>query len=288
MSILTVGGDLRYAHMTRLAAAQSMEIAAVGLENCPFSLPCAPPEAIVRADVLILPNPFRTGPVLPYAARPIGLSDIAAAAGRGAVLLLSDTAALPEDLPGNNLIDLSQDPVYALYNAHLTAEGAAAAAAQASERALMGSMCLVIGYGKIGRRLSMLLHAMGADTAAAARSEPARALIRTDGISAFSMNDLPALLPRADFIFSTPPACVLPEPLLRLIRPDAHLMDLASPPYGFDLALAKSLSLNAVRENGLPGRYCPLSAGTALLAAVSRALCIHMKEEYHARQRHKA
>lgn len=277
MSILTIGGDLRYAHMTRLAAAQSMEIAAVGLENCPFPLPCAPPEEIARAKALILPNPFRTGLSLPFSAHSLELENILAAAGRGALLLLSDTTGLPSALKSDRLIDLSSDPEYVLFNAHLTAEGAVAAAMQASERALTGSMCLVIGYGRIGRRLSLLLHALGADTAAAARRETARESIRQDGISAFSMDELPALLRRAHFIFNTAPAPILPEPLLRLVRPDAQLMDLASPPYGFDLSLARSLSLNAVRENGLPGRYCPLSAGEALLKAVRLALNVHLK-----------
>lgn len=277
MSILTIGGDLRYAHMTRLAAAQSMEIAAVGLEACPFSLPCAPPEEIARAKALILPNPFRGGLCLPFSAQPLELNDVLSAAGRGALILLSDAAGMPPALKSDRVIDLSADPEFVLRNAHLTAEGALSAASLASERSLSGSMCLVIGYGRIGRRLSQLLHSLGADAAAAARRAPVRETIRQDGISAFSMDELPALLPRAHFIFNTAPALVLPEPLLRLIRPDAHLMDLASPPYGFDLSLARGLSLSAVRENGLPGRYCPLSAGEALLDAVKRALNAHFE-----------
>ena len=277
MSILTIGGDLRYAHMTRIAAGQSMEIASVGLENCPFPLPCAPPEEISRADALILPNPFRAGMSLPYSAHRIALGAILAAAERGALVLLSDTVCMPPEMRAARIVDLSEDPDYVLKNAHLTAEAAVSAASARSQRALMDSMCLIIGYGRIGRRIATLLHAMGADTAAAARRESVREDIARDGIAAFSIEELPLLLPRAHFIFSTAPAEVLNEPLLRLIRPDAHLIDLASPPYGFDLELAHSLSLNAARENGLPGRCCPLSAGAALLDAVRRALDTHLK-----------
>ena len=277
MSILTIGGDLRYAYMTRMAAEQSMEIASVGLENCPLPLPCAPPEEIARADALILSNPFRAGLSLPYSAHPLSLDDVLAAAGRGALVLLSDAVRLPPSLRAARIVDLSEDPVYVLKNAHLTAEAAVAAAASRSHRALMDSMCLIIGYGRIGRRLACLLHAMGADTAAAARRESIRRDIAKDGIAAFSMEELPSLLPRAHFILSTATAEVLNEPLLRLIRPDAHLIDLASPPFGFDLELAHSLSLNASRENGLPGRCCPLSAGAVLLDAVRRALDTHLK-----------
>ncbi len=272
MSILTIGGDLRYAHMTRLAAAQSIEIAAVGLENCPFPLPAAPPGEIARADVLILPNPFRSGMQLPYSASDISLTDVLTAAENGALVLLSDSACVPDTLKTVNMADLSSDAEYVLTNAHLTAEGAVCAAMKTAERALTGSMCLVIGAGRIGKRLALLLKGLGADTAVAVRRDAVRRQLRLEGLTAFSMEELQHLLPRAHFIFSTPPDTVLDEKLLRLIRPEAYLMDLASPPYGFDLALAHSLSLNACRENGLPGRYCPLSAGAALLEAVKRAL----------------
>ena len=43
------------------------------------------------------------------------------------------------------------------------------------------------------------------------------------------------------------------------------LIDVSSAPYGFSLDDALSLGLNAARENNLPGRYCPLSAGIVQL-----------------------
>jgi len=277
MSILTIGGDLRYAHLTALAAGQSMEIAAIGLEKCPFSLPTAALGDIPDADAVILPNPFRGGLSIPFAGRSFTLNDILSALRKDTLLLLSDAVGMPPDFNPCRVVDLSGDSEYILKNAHLTAEAALLAAAQTSHRALMDSSCLIIGCGRIGKRLAHLLHALGADTAVAARREAVREEIRRDGLCAFSMEDLPLLLPRADFIFSTPPAPVLDESLLRLIRPNARLMDLASPPYGFDLKLAHSLSLNASRESGLPGRYCPFSAGSALLDAVRRALDFHME-----------
>ena len=39
-----------------------------------------------------------------------------------------------------------------------------------------------------------------------------------------------------------------------------------------EVALAKELGLDARRESGLPGRYCPDSAARALLSAVERAM----------------
>lgn len=279
MSILTIGGDLRYAHMTRFAAAQSAEIAAIGLENAPFSLPSASIDDIRQADAVIMPNPFRGGLSLPFAAQPFTLHDITIRLRKESLIILSDSACIPPDFAPCRIISLGNDEEYVRKNARLTAEAALIAAASASIRSLEGAMCLVIGYGRIGRRLCALLHSLGADTAAVARRQPVREEIEQDGIRAFSMEELPLLLPRAHFIFSTPPQTVLQEAHLRLIGPDTLLMDLSSPPYGFDLELARSLSVSAVRENGLPGRYYPLSAGEALWEAVRRTLDHHLKGE---------
>ena len=78
------------------------------------------------------------------------------------------------------------------------------------------------------------------------------------------------MLPDQDVIFSTPPATVIDEAALRHVDANALLIDLASPPYGFDLDAARNLNLRAHREPGLPGRYCPLSAARAIYAAVLR------------------
>ena len=53
-------------------------------------------------------------------------------------------------------------------------------------------------------------------------------------------------------------------------KPNALIMDLASPPYGVDLHAAWNLGLRAWREPGLPGRYCPESAARALARAILR------------------
>ena len=54
---------------------------------------------------------------------------------------------------------------------------------------------------------------------------------------------------------------------LQLIQKSAVLIDVASAPYGFSLDDALALGLNAARENNLPGRYCPMSAGIVQLNA---------------------
>ena len=53
---------------------------------------------------------------------------------------------------------------------------------------------------------------------------------------------------------------------------EALVIDLSSPPYGVDLAACHAQWINAWREPGLPGRYCPRSAGRAMLDALARLM----------------
>ena len=86
------------------------------------------------------------------------------------------------------------------------------------------------------------------------------------------LTQLPGAAPAADLILNTVPARVLGEEALRAVRPDALLIELASAPYGEDLAVARALGVRVEVESGVPGRYAPLDAGAALFDAALRRL----------------
>ena len=264
MRLLLAGGDARFAWAARLAASRGLE-AAVWPGGSDFPALRAEEGFIREADVVVMANPWR-------AALP-GPPDAAAILGRmkpGAALILPDDLGAPSDAPAH--LCLSEDEDYLRANANLTAEGAVCAAMGALPCAIRDTRALVIGYGRIGRRTARLLTAMGASVTVAARRESARQAAEAAGAAACSLEEMADRLGRWRLIISTPPATVLPDALLREIDPEAQLMDLASPPYGFSLERARALGLKAARENGLPGRYCPESAGRLLLDAALKAI----------------
>jgi dipicolinate synthase subunit A len=169
---------------------------------------------------------------------------------------------------GWNLLRVLKDEAYTLENAALTAEGALFTAVARMNRALRGSQCLVIGYGRIGKALTGLLRAMGAKVTVAARREESR---REAGENSLSIEEMPQALPRMDVIFNTVPAPVLEEKELRRVKPQCVMIDLASAPYGIDRDAAEALGLRAFLESGLPGRYCPVSAAETLLSYMEAA-----------------
>ena len=168
---------------------------------------------------------------------------------------------------GWRLLRVLQDEAYTQENAALTAEGALFTAMARMNRALRGSQCLVIGYGRIGKALTGLLRAMGAGVTVAARREESR---RATGENSVPIPYIPNILPRMDVVFNTVPAPVLGEKELRRVKHDCVLIDLASAPYGIDQDAAEALGLKAYLESGLPGRYCPLSAAETLLSFMER------------------
>ena len=88
------------------------------------------------------------------------------------------------------------------------------------------------------------------------------------GLTATDFPDLPALLGSFDFVVNTVPARVLPAESLARLRPDALLLELASPPDGFDPQEAAELGLSALSAPGLPGITAPYTAAELMRAAI--------------------
>lgn len=180
-----------------------------------------------------------------------------------------EEAALPQ---AGTLIDPARDEAFLQVNAQLTAEGALARAMQRHGRALLGSTCMVTGFGRIGQALTVRLAAMGAFVIVCARSEAQMRRAHELGAHPVPMLRIAAACAQAEVIFNTVPARILGEAALRAVGPDTLVIELASPPYGADLETAARLGVTIAVEGALPGRYAPLSAGAALFDALQRAM----------------
>lgn len=166
---------------------------------------------------------------------------------------------------GWQLKNIQEDDSYIRQNALISAEGALYAAMQRLDCTVRGAKCAVIGYGRIGRELTRLLLALGARVHVAARREASRAQAQIDGSLAFDVNDLPLALDGVQVLFNTVPSQIIHRQALNMLANNALLVELASPPYGFDMHLAKEMGFDAVLESGIPTRYAPRSAARLLM-----------------------
>ena len=264
MRYAVIGGDVRFAHLTAMLNESGREAVGFLQEKAGGGTPKL--SELEKFSCIISNWPMRW----PLSDRELSESDILEHIAPGSVLLLCGPKFPQRRRWDLQYVNLWEDERLLRENAYLTAEAAVASAMRRSHLAMAGMRCAVIGCGRIGRSLMESLLNLGAKVTVISGREAKRLAAREAGAEAAALDDIASALPEQDVIFSTPPATVIDETALKHVNPNALLIDLASPPYGFDLEAARALNLRAHREPGLPGRYCPLSAARAIYSAVLR------------------
>jgi dipicolinate synthase subunit A len=113
----------------------------------------------------------------------------------------------------------------------------------------------------------------------AARNPVQRADAYAIGARPLPLERLPEEAHRFAMVFSTVPAPVVGAPVLERLPRGALVMDLAAPPGGVDLELARTLGHRAVWARGL-GRRAPVTVGASQWSGIRRRI-----EEHEARRR---
>lgn len=216
-------------------------------------------EALTGAEVLVTPMPGTSGDYelySPHAASPIVLDAAALShVASGAIYFGGRcTQAMREAGTAQQVVweIMGPDDYIQVQHSIPTAEGALAVAIGETSETILGSACLVIGYGRIGTVLAADLRGIGANVTVAARRLEVRARAAAAGHRAIdtSDDDLAAALPKADIVFVTTSSMVLFAPLLATVPRSTLVIDLASPPGGLDHDVARDLSLHVVWARG--------------------------------------
>lgn len=164
--------------------------------------------------------------------------------------------------------DLMQDETVAVKNADITAEATVAEILKYSDYSIRGQKIIVTGYGRCGRALANLLHAMGAKVTVLARNVTVRKQARQEGHVAVDFSYGPEEVYGARTIVNTVPATVLREPMIKEMHPDTIILDIASRPGGVDLAAAEAHGITVIPALGLPGIYTTRSSAKILAEAI--------------------
>ena len=117
---------------------------------------------------------------------------------------------------------------------------------------LHGSKCLVMGFGRIGKLLAKALHALGANVTVEARKFSDLAWIKAYGYKGFPLNQLKDGISKFDLIINTIPYPILVEDILKNIRDDTLIIDLASKPGGVEFDSAARLGKKVIWALSLP------------------------------------
>lgn len=267
MKFAVFGGDDRTVRLIRLLRTDGCTVRCFALEKA-LTGEASAAAAAAGADCAILPLPAEKDGYLnaPYAAEPVTIGEILRELRPGTPVCAGKAGAMLRDTCtqlGLPLYDYFLREDFTQRNAELTAAGAIALMAQ--RRPLRGSRVLVAGFGRIGRRLAERLAAAGAQVTVAARSEKARTEAEHMGCRGVPMED--AAVPDYDFVVNTVPAVIFGAAEIAAFG-GAVLIELASPPYGFDLAAAGTVGREVTVASGLPGKYAPDAAAAAVRGAI--------------------
>jgi len=281
MKVALVGGDRRSALLAQLLWRGGHRVRCYALEKAllPAEIPrdsCLP-AALYGADAVILPVPAEKGPLLntPLSAQNLTLEELwdnlwpeQWVFGGG----FGEASAARALQGGQILCDLLRRPGFVTGNAALTAEAAVGILIRESEGSLRHSRCLLLGCGRIGKLLARKLAGLGADVTVMARKAADRALVAELGYTPLEPEALEGRIGDFDLIVNTVPARVLSDAALCCVAPEALLLELASPPGGFNRDLARNIGLRALIAPGLPGQYSPLAAARLMRREIEAAL----------------
>ena len=281
MRYAIVGGDRRSALLAALLLERGHRVHSYALEKA--ELPAQIPKdsslqaCVYGADCVVLPTPAEKGGVLfaPLGLRCPPMDEVISALWPGSLVVggrLGEQTTEAALRSGLQLTDLMRRPDFVMGNAAITAEGAIGLLLHESERCLFGSRCLVLGWGRIGKLLAMRLSALGAAITVAARKQADRAEAEALGLAALDYGALEGIAGEQDFVVNTVPARVLTDAVLCCLPAEALLLELASPPGGFDALLAGNIGLRVLTAPGLPGRSAPCSAAELLLRTLDRVM----------------
>ncbi|MBA4494385.1 dipicolinate synthase subunit DpsA [Paenactinomyces guangxiensis] len=177
------------------------------------------------------------------------------------------------------IIELLDRDDVAIYNSIPTVEGALMMAIQNTDITLHGSVCVVLGLGRVGMSLARTLHAIGAKVRVGVRGSNYIARAFEMGVESFDLAELSEQVQDADVIFNTIPALVVTAPILAQMPYDVVIIDLASKPGGIDYAFAQKRGIKAILAPSLPGIVAPKTAGRILGRTITQLMTHAIQRE---------
>ncbi len=154
-------------------------------------------------------------------------------------------------------IDLLQDPYYLAKNAAITADCALRMTAPYLNTTFADTPALILGWGRIGKILSLYLSSLGCAVSVAARKDSDRAMLEALGYRAVEFSRVPNVLKDYKLLYNT-----VPDLPLQIDGEKILAMDLASEP--------GMKGSHIIPARGLPGKYAPESSGRLIASTIQR------------------
>lgn len=272
-SVCVLGGDLRQVTVKKLLEEEGFRVFSIGISEEEIL-----PDEISKAEIVILPIPASSDGVTlnaPYAKNKIKLSDVIDRIDKNSLVLGAKMPAEAENRlksRGIAYVDYFLREELIIQNAIPTAEGVIEIALSEMPITLFESKVLVIGYGRVGKVIAEKFKALGSDVTVSARKCSDFAWIRESGERAIHTESLENAVSEFDLIINTVPAKVLGENVIKNIKEDTLIIDVASKPGGVDFEAAKRLGKRVIWALSLPGKTAPITSGKIIKETIMNIL----------------
>lgn len=259
-----VGGDTRQLYLSQLLSEDGHSVSTLALTDTPIDR-----SVLSQATCILLPMPLldRNGDLYtPLCAETLPLPQLLDCFQPNQLIFagkVDDTALRQAAQRGLILHDFLLRDELAIANAVPTAEGALQLAMEALPITIHQSRVLVLGFGRIGQSTAARFLSLGAQVTVAARNNAQLALAESFGCTPLPLAQLASSKQVWDLIVNTVPAPILTQEMLQNCG-TSTLLELASPPGGFDMSAVRSLGLRYISGAGLPGKVAPATAARAI------------------------
>ncbi len=265
-----IGGDLRSVKLAELIAAEGKSVNIYGFSNAGFEIKLKQSntiaEAINQTDVVIGPIPCSNDNELlnaPFHADKIYINEVFKCINKNQLFIagrISEKISHMAQVYNVYTVDLLEREEMAVLNAIPTAEGAIQIALEEMPTTLHNSNALILGFGRIGKTLAKVLTGMGANVYVEARKYSDLAWIKNYGYKPVLLSELSNTVKSINVLFNTIPSIILNNEVLKALKSNCLIIDLASKPGGVDFEKAKELGLKAIWALSLPGKVAPVTA----------------------------
>lgn len=273
-TIYIVGGDLRQTAAADFLSRAGFHVKTVGLfENGDNS-----PSVLSDAETVVFPLPTSFDDLhinTPLIKEQLSVSDTLNALPDDCFVLgakMSDNIRKRLTERRIKFCDYSEREELIIKNAVPTAEGALEIALSEMPITVFGSRVLILGFGRVGKATAALFSGVGADVTVSARKKSDLAAIEMCRMHAVHTGSIAAEANKFDLIINTVPSVIITEDVLKAIRPDALITDLASKPGGVDFAAAQMLGRNVIHALSLPGKTAPITSGKIIAETIINIL----------------
>lgn len=266
-NIAVIGGDLRIIKLVGMLEREGYIVNTYGLEKSPeiTKKSNSLEECIKDADIVVGPLPLSSNEEYintPFSDYKVSVDELLNSLEGKTFIAGSVRQGIYDKANEKNItiLDIAKREELAVLNAISTAEGALQIAINETPKNIHGNNVLVMGFGRIGKVLAKMLDGIGASVACEARKTADLAWIKAYGYEPINLIELKENINKYDIIINTIPFVVLDREMLKEVKQDALIIDLASNPGGVDRNAVKELGIKFNWALSLPGKVSPVTS----------------------------